>query len=182
MDRSTGRARTRWGRGVAILTVGLLAAGAFSLSPASAAKFLTKKKAMKLFYTKKVADARFINAGEKASDSDKLDGMDSAAFQTASAYALVDKNGPSLVAAKTRGFTAVSRPFTGGYCLTPAAGVDLSSRPALAVPDWSLSANTTPYETYAQSTPLDCAAGQLEVITHRQDSLSNDVSFVVFVP
>jgi hypothetical protein len=189
--------RSSAARGVVILALAMLVGGALAVSPAvSAVDGLSKKE-------KKQGDKRWINVGEKASDSDKLDGQDSSAFlganakaadadtldgmnssafQTASAYALVDKGVPSLVAAKTKGFTAVTRPFTGGYCLTPAAGVDLSSRPVLAVPDWSLSANTPPYEAYAQSTPLDCAAGQLEVITHRADALSNDVSFVVFVP
>lgn len=184
-------------RGVLVLALAMVVGGALAISPAvSAVDGLSKKE-------KKQGDKRWINVGEKASDADKLDGQDSSAFlggtakaadadkldgqdssafQTASAYALVDKNGPALVAAKTKGFTGVTRPFTGGYCLIPAAGVDLATRPALAVPDWSLSANATPYEAYAQSTPLDCAAGQLEVITHRADALSNDVSFVVFVP
>ena len=67
-------------RGVAVLVVGFLAAGAFAIGPAGAAKFLTKKKALKLFYTKAASDARFINVGEKASDSDKLDGIDSTGF------------------------------------------------------------------------------------------------------
>jgi hypothetical protein len=52
-----------------------------------AAKFLTKKKAVKLFYTKPRADQRFINVGEKVSDSDALDGVDGSAFRHIQLYA-----------------------------------------------------------------------------------------------
>ncbi|MGH2764884.1 MAG: hypothetical protein ACRDKA_03060 [Actinomycetota bacterium] len=55
---------------MAVLALGMVAAGALVITPATAAKFLTRKK----------ADKRYINVGEKASDSDKLDGMDSTAF------------------------------------------------------------------------------------------------------
>jgi hypothetical protein len=52
-------------RGMALLTLAGLVAGALSVGPATAAKrFLTKKKALKLFYTKGGADQRFLNVGE----------------------------------------------------------------------------------------------------------------------
>ena len=54
-------------RGLAVLAIAALVAGAFAMAPATAAKKgLTKKRAMKLFYTKGGADARFINVGEMA--------------------------------------------------------------------------------------------------------------------
>ncbi len=52
-------------RGAAVLAVAALTAGAFALSPAtSATKFLTKKKARKLFYTKAAADGRFLRVDQ----------------------------------------------------------------------------------------------------------------------
>ena len=49
-----------------MLTVAMLAAGTFAILPATAAKQFTKKKARNLFYTKALADARFLNQGEAA--------------------------------------------------------------------------------------------------------------------
>jgi hypothetical protein len=49
---------------VALLTVAMLAAGTFAILPATAAKNLTRKRAKNLFYTKALADARFLNLGE----------------------------------------------------------------------------------------------------------------------
>lgn len=73
MDRRT------W-RGVWVLVVAMLTAGTLAIAPATAGKFLTKKRALKLFYAKAAADSRFVNIDEKASDSDKLDGTDSTGF------------------------------------------------------------------------------------------------------
>jgi hypothetical protein len=78
-------------RGALVLAVTILAAGAFAAAPAlSAGKGLTKKRALKLFYTKAQSearfldqaegDARFLNTDEKAADAERLDGLDSSAF------------------------------------------------------------------------------------------------------
>ena len=65
-------------RGIVVLAIGMLAAGALALSPAlSAQQPLTKKKANKLY----------VNIGEMASDSDLLDGIDSTGFLGAGATA-----------------------------------------------------------------------------------------------
>ena len=53
-----------WSRGVILLTLGMLAAGALSISPATAGKLLKKKKAMKLFYPRAEADAQFLSPAE----------------------------------------------------------------------------------------------------------------------
>ncbi len=63
------KVRSPIGRGIALLAVATLAAGTLVISPATAGKFLTKKKATKLFYTKGGADTRFINVGELFSSS-----------------------------------------------------------------------------------------------------------------
>ena len=86
MDPSDRRRATGM-RAVAVLIVGGLALAAMAGLPAVAAKKgLTRAKALKLFYTRAQADARFldvaegdgrfVNTGEKASDADKLDGVD----------------------------------------------------------------------------------------------------------
>ena len=50
---------------MAILIAGVLAGGVFAGLPATAAKkALTKKKALKLFYTKAQSDARYLNQGQ----------------------------------------------------------------------------------------------------------------------
>lgn len=57
-----------WFRGIGVLAVTALAAGALAVAPATGAtKFLTKKKAKKLFHTKAVADARFVRLDQSLS-------------------------------------------------------------------------------------------------------------------
>ena len=77
-----GRSK-KWGaaRWAAVLIVGTLV-GSTLIGPAVAHlnRPLTFAHLKKHFYTKKVANNRFINVGEKASDADKLDGKDSAEF------------------------------------------------------------------------------------------------------
>lgn len=68
--------RPAWLRGAVTLAIAAVAVSALAITPGDAATTFTKAKAKKLFYTKKVADARFINVAEKASDSDKVDGID----------------------------------------------------------------------------------------------------------
>jgi hypothetical protein len=76
-----GRRKRTVGHWVAVLLVGILA-GSVMLTPAGAHlnSPLTFKHLKKHFYTKKGANSAFINVGEKASDSDKLDGTDSTGF------------------------------------------------------------------------------------------------------
>ena len=53
-------------RAVAVLAMAAVAAGVLAGVSVGAGKALTKKKALKLFYTKGGADSRFINVGELA--------------------------------------------------------------------------------------------------------------------
>lgn len=74
--------------GVALVAVVLVA----GISP-GATKFLTKKKALKLFpkkadvHTKTEADAAFVNVNETAANANLLDGQDSSAFLGSNAKA-----------------------------------------------------------------------------------------------
>jgi hypothetical protein len=117
--------RQRWGVGfcVAVLLAGMLA-GSVMLTPVGAHITTFKHLKTKHFYTKKAADSRFINVGEKASsaatadtaaNADKLDGIDSTGFaQTSSVlFAVVDEAG-TLV--DGRGVTSVTKyPAEGNY-------------------------------------------------------------------
>jgi hypothetical protein len=56
-------------RAAVVVTLTIVAAGAIAGVSTGAAKPLTKKKALKLFYTKGGADERFVNVGEIAASS-----------------------------------------------------------------------------------------------------------------
>jgi len=77
------------GKGTRARTAGLIlagiAAGSLLGGPAVAhvggnVRHLINKHLVNFFYTESEADGRFINSTEKASDADKLDGIDSASF------------------------------------------------------------------------------------------------------
>lgn len=116
-------------RAVGLLAAVMLAAGALAISPASAVKSFSKKKAVKLFYTKASADARFINVGEKASDANMLDGQDSTAFLGATAKAAdSDKlDGQDSEVYKTFSRSVTNDPSGVSLDTTAAVLVDLST-------------------------------------------------------
>jgi hypothetical protein len=100
---------------------------------------------------------------------------------TARAYAEVDSTTPSLVTARTKNITAVSRPSTGTYCLTPAAGIDPRTVATVASEDFELS----PVDGIVQvtGTGTDCPAGQFEVQTDDTSGfLVNTISFHLIAP
>jgi hypothetical protein len=76
--------------------------------------------------------------GLKGDKGDKGDTGQTGPQGTALAYAYVKPHsavaGGALDPARTKGFTAISRPFSGVYCLLPAAGVD-PSLPVVVTPD-----------------------------------------------
>lgn len=90
-----------WTRAVTVLVLAGLGATLFAMAPAAAVKAFTKKKALKLFYTKAQSDSRFTNIGEKATsaiiadnaaNADKLDNVDSTGFlKTTDTAANADK-------------------------------------------------------------------------------------------
>lgn len=85
------------------------------------------------------------------------------AAEGARAYGTVSASG-ELGASK--GVTSVSHPLKGGYCITPAAGIDPGTAPLLL--DAKFDKNNTPATSvrYAQQvTPLvQCPPGTLEVV------------------
>ena len=145
-------------------------AGAFAAGPATADKHEL---------TRRLADRRYINVKE---------------LNREQVYAFVDKAGPTLVAGSgyTRGFSGVTRPETGTYCLAGKAGVSVSKRTLVATPEWGRS--TGPENNFvvmiAAGNP-DCPGNQAQVITYRLSQtqgqpvdadLTNDVSFMVVAP
>lgn len=107
------------------------------------------------------------------------------AFPTAGrAYAVVERSSgaPVLVAARTKGFSAVNRPSTGVYCLTTT--VNLTNTPVLTTIEWGNSSGSD-LLAYWNAAGSGCVAGQVSVRTYDTLSapvLSNDVAFGVFIP
>jgi hypothetical protein len=103
----------------------------------------------------------------------------------AAAYALVDPNGgsPRLVSDRTSGFVAVSSPFAGDYCLTPAPGVDVVNTAAVASEE-AFYSDVVGFPTVRYDpTHANCTAKQLEVKTFDQTpALTTHVAFAVNVP
>jgi len=107
---------------------------------------------------------------------------------TARAYAEVDYVAPSFVTARTKGFTGVTRPGTGIYCLTldPALGLDARSVATVATVDYGASANTKAL-VEVRGSGFGCPAGSIEVETFVFDNatdpaLASTVTFHVIVP
>jgi hypothetical protein len=122
MQGDRGKKWSEMARWVTIAVVGSLV-GSLMIGPASAHlnRPLTFEHLKKHFYTKKLANKVFINVGEKASDSDKLDGKDSAEFlQNAAAFVQATQISWAIVQANgtlVRGVNATSatRPSQGKY-------------------------------------------------------------------
>jgi hypothetical protein len=122
MKQGSGKTWSEAARWVTIAVVGSLV-GSLMIGPASAHlnRPLTFEHLKKHFYTKKQANKVFINVGEKASDSDKLDGKDSAEFlQNAAAFVQATQVSWAIVQANgtlVRGVNATSsaKLATGNY-------------------------------------------------------------------
>jgi hypothetical protein len=112
---------------------------------------------------------------------------------TALAYAQVDAltAEPSFVAARTSGFSAVTRPDEGVYCLAPTAAVIAQAfsagnptRPTVASIELGNTAAAVGDVLIAQvqADARTCLANEFEVVTTDGGSLSNDISFTLIVP
>jgi hypothetical protein len=103
---------------------------------------------------------------------------------TARAYAQVENDGPALIAARTKNFTSVTHvgaANSGRYCLTPAAGIDPSTVPAVVSPEHSLSSGQD-LAAYTEAPQFSCAANQFEVLTQQAGVNSDNVAFTIIVP
>ena len=115
-------------------------------------------------------------------NADKVDGQDASALLGARAYAYVNQGTtPSFNAAKTKGFTSVNYSgAAGGYCLTPAAGIDPATSVLTASADFGSTALPDPDAHYHVG--FNCGSGQFQVVTTAGGTPSNSVSFTVAVP
>ena len=110
----------------------------------------------------------------------KGDKGDTGLAGTARAYAEVDFSGPAFVASRTKGFTSVTRPNTGVYCMT-ATGIDARTIASVAAVDCGASA--VPGVAEVRGSGLGCAATQFEVETFNlSGTLVNTISFHLIVP
>ncbi len=105
---------------------------------------------------------------------------------SARAYAYVKAGAtPSFDAARTKGFTAVSRGADGVYCLTPASSIDLSKTAVAVTPVWNSGIINN---AFAQLSDVPvCPSGQLDVFTYYDDgggfpTAVNAIDFTVVVP
>jgi hypothetical protein len=109
---------------------------------------------------------------------------------TALAYAQVDDATPSFVAQRTSGFSAVTRPAGGRYCLAPNAAVvaqafsgGFAARPTVASVEYGNTANQGGQVIVeVRGVNALCPANTFEVWTYRDGAVANDVAFTLIVP
>lgn len=97
---------------------------------------------------------------------------------TARAYAEVDAETPSIVAARSRGFASVERTGAGIYCLVPEEGIDPGTSAAVASTSGPVSASS-----YAYTAPagVSCPDGFV-VVVKEGTVLDSDTDFTIVVP
>ena len=111
---------------------------------------------------------------------------------TALAYAQVNDSGPAFIAERTFGFSTVTRPDPGLYCLALDAGlVDLAFDGVLGEPIVPTVASVEYGNTATQTdqlivevrgTNIDCPDNTFEVHTYRNGAPSDTVAFTLIVP
>jgi hypothetical protein len=112
---------------------------------------------------------------------------------TALAYAEVNPTTPSFVTERTSGFTEVTRPLGGRYCLAPTPAVVAQAfsggeltRPPVAVVQFDGTTSPVDDSIVVQVTAVsaDCPEDTFEVATWRGDPLdfTNEVAFTVIIP
>jgi hypothetical protein len=111
---------------------------------------------------------------------------------TALAYAQVSPLGanPSFVAARTSGFSTVTRPAGGLYCLAPNDAVlaqafsgGQPTRPTVASVEYGNSAmQQQTLIAEVRGANNDCGNNLFEVHTYRNGAVANDVAFTLIVP
>jgi hypothetical protein len=106
---------------------------------------------------------------------------------SARAYAEVNAGGvslaPSFKPGAVKGFTAVSNPSTGLYCLTPEAGIDAHTSAAVVSPLWESGYAGSPEHAYRwEQTPNACPDGDFVVVTLGTGSMTEALDFSIVVP
>lgn len=125
--------------------------------------------------------------------ADRLTAAARLSLKGALAYALVDPTAPSLVTGSTSGFSSVTRPGTGIYCLTPTpevAALAFNSggtpvRPLLTTVDRrrTTSGAQYPFVMSNGNGVGSCTSGSYEVLTESPLATPTDaIGFIVAIP
>ena len=109
---------------------------------------------------------------------------------TARAYARVNPfavGGPAFVAGATRNFTGLTRPTTGVYCLTPAAGIDPARTSPVVSPERSALPVGGGLLAYVSAARTGCPATAFQVETFDwvaggDPAHSDQVAFTIIIP
>jgi len=109
---------------------------------------------------------------------------------TAIAYAQVNDSSPSYVTQRTSGFTGLTRPSTGLYCLAPDAPIVASyfsggdsNRPTVASVEYgNTGTQTDSLIVQTRGATVNCPPNTYEVRTYRNGALADDVAFTFIVP
>ena len=149
-------------RGLSVLAIGVALAATFALTPATGKPEITIHR----------LDRRFINVSELNKEQ---------------AVAFVDHTGPTLVSGFTRGFSSVTSPDQGVYCLAPKGANSFAGRVAVASPEYATSTGSAFFIMVDSGTGA-CPNSNVEVHTYvtgqspgEADS-TGDASFMVIVP
>lgn len=143
-----------------------------------------------------IQDGAVLNDQVKAGSlaADRLSASAQLSLKGALAYGLIDQTAPSLVAGSTSGFSSVTRPADGVYCLTPtpevaalAFGSDGNPvRPLLANVEWGRTALALPgYPFVAPNGTGRASCGPRQYEVHTSSPFGNSVngiSFIVAIP
>jgi hypothetical protein len=128
-----------------------------------------------------------------------LGGAGPATYNIGRAYGYINEEGTgSFEASRSRNIVSVSHPNTGVYCVTLAAGINLSTIAPIVTLDKQDSATSIPPPNTSQdqgivewdSVPEDCPAGTLEFDSIKQGfasgsllgNMRDDQSFMVLIP
>ena len=117
--------------------------------------------------------------GEQGPPGAKGDKGDAGADGSAKAWAYVDPSVPSIV--RGSGFTTLTRPVAGHYCLTASGLSSTTSAAQVSVDDSESDGDEN--LAYWVSSGSNCASGQFEVMTKGIGGMpDNAIAFVITVP
>ena len=109
-----------------------------------------------------------------------LDGQAATAFLKSGALAYAYYDQSELVPAMTHGFTKITHPAKGVYCLRPEAGINPKKTVAMVTPEFERSAGQN-LEAYIAVGSFSCPAADFGVVTREAGVSSDSVAFEIEV-
>jgi hypothetical protein len=106
------------------------------------------------------------------------------------AYAQVQATGDVLEPARTSGFTGVTNPAAGLWCLSVAGniaarvfdGIGAPKVAAVASPEFGNTTGPGTDEVLVRASNSGCGANRIEIHTYSGGAVANDVAFTVILP